>query len=162
MSKDNQEQKLTFHGKGNDAENTVEFLAFKAKLMAKARRNGVHRVFTNNMKADNTTAADEDDKATAWDLLVLPIMDNNLVTDLVRRYANEDTLVYDPKAALEHLSSKFGGKVSADDAAKTEVTAKKYSALVDKGLPLKPTEKEMTDTLNAFIAYLLSIKRGLV
>ena len=94
-NKDEHAYKAIFTAKSEDV--TVEWTAYKTKIMGKARaKNLAAALKTGKTHSDPTKKASNDELASAWSLLIDGIHNNVLVAELARVYSDEDKDMYDP------------------------------------------------------------------
>ena len=144
-NKDEHAYKAIFTAKSEDV--TVEWTAYKTKIMGKARaKNLAAALKTGKTHSDPTKKASNDELASAWSLLIDGIHNNVLVAELARVYSDEDKDMYDPSGAYAMLNERFGG--TTRDNSLIEDHWDKYQELILTGLPSKPTDKDMNSILN--------------
>jgi hypothetical protein len=142
------ERKLSFTAKGTEEENKVEWIAFKAKLLARAQTKKLTSTFKKGTThEDEGKASSSEECINAWTLLIECIDNDNLVVELYNSYVDEEKDAYDPRGAFQLLNERFGGK-PGEDLARVEATWDAYLAILKKGLPRIPTEVDLTDTFN--------------
>ena len=147
MTDNDNKKPLNFNAKGTEEENTLEWMAFRAQLMAKARKKNLHHTLKKGIGTDGKTAANDEDKANAWSLIITSISNIALAAELARIFSDEDKDTYDPHGAYNYLDSKFKGAKETDNTL-IENTYEKYLKLIQSGFGHIPTEASVRDTFN--------------
>ena len=154
-------QKLEFKPSGKAAEDRIKFGAFSTKVMNKLISVELHTVVIHGSNKDGETASSAD-KARAWRIITDPINDDNLVVELTERFADLDSITFDPKSAFAYLRKIYGGKVDMSEKAKMEKEHEDYNELVSTGFSEKPSEDELRtiiNKMNTLVANLKGTKR---
>ena len=86
MTNNEHKKPLYFNAKGTEEENQLEWMAFRAQLMAKARKKNIHHTLKKGLGADGKAAATDDEKANAWSLLITSVSNVALAAELARIY----------------------------------------------------------------------------
>ena len=104
------ERKLSFTAKGTDEENNIEWIAFKAKLLARAQKaNLTSTIKKGKSHADQRVASTAEECINAWTMLIECIDNDNLAAELYRTFVDEDADKYDPEGAFKMLNERYGG-----------------------------------------------------